>query len=48
MRWAEHVARTENNINTYTGLVEKAKEGDHLVDVGVDGKIILKWILQNL
>jgi len=47
MRWTEHVARMED-INTYRGLVGKPKEGDHLVEVSVDGKIILKWILQNL
>jgi len=48
MGWAEHVARMEDNINTYRGLLEKPKEGDHLGDVGVDVKIILKWIIQNL
>jgi len=48
MRWTGHVARMEDNINTYRGLVEKPKEGDHLVEVSVDGKVILKWIIQNL
>jgi hypothetical protein len=36
----------EDDINTYRGLVEKPKEGDHLG--GVDVEIILKWIIQNL
>jgi len=30
------------------GLLEKPKEGDHLGDVGVDVKIILKWTIPNL
>lgn len=46
--WAEHVARMEDNKNTYRGLLKKPKEGDHLGDVGVDVQIILKWIIQNL
>jgi hypothetical protein len=38
----------EDNINIYRGLVEKPIEGDNLVEVNVDGNIILKWIFQNL
>jgi hypothetical protein len=38
MGWTEHVARMVDNINTYRGLVEKPKEGDHLVKVGINGK----------
>jgi len=48
MRWTEHVARMEDNINICRGLVEKPTEGDNLVEVNVDGNIILKWIFQNL
>jgi hypothetical protein len=33
MRWVEHVARMEDDINTCRGLVEKPKEGDHLEEV---------------
>jgi len=36
---AKHVARMEDTINTYRGLVEKPREGDHLGDVGVDVKM---------
>jgi hypothetical protein len=28
-------------------LVRKPDEGDHLQDTGLDGEIILKWILQK-
>ena len=41
------MARMEDNVNTYRGLVEKPKEGDHLVELSADGKIILKWIIQK-
>jgi hypothetical protein len=27
---------------------EKLEEGDHLENLGIDGKIILKWILNRL
>jgi len=47
MKRTEHVARMEDNVNTYRGLVEKPKEGDHLVELSADGKIILKWIIQK-
>jgi hypothetical protein len=29
-------------------LVRKLREGDHLKDSGVDGRIILKWIFERL
>jgi len=35
MRWVGHVARTEGNL----------REREHLGDPGVDGRIILRWIL---
>jgi hypothetical protein len=35
----------EEMRNTYRILVGKLKEKDHLEDKGVDGRIILKWIL---
>jgi hypothetical protein len=43
--WAGYVARTGQIINAYTIFSEILKGRDHLDDVGVDGRIILKWIL---
>jgi hypothetical protein len=40
----------QQHIQTVAGLCQwvwcagNLKEGDHLVDLGVDGRIILKWI----
>jgi hypothetical protein len=32
-------------INTYIILVGNPEVRDHLLDLGVDGKIILEWVL---
>ena len=47
LRRAGHLART-GRVEVHTGFQwENLKEGDHLEDLGVDGKIILKWILEK-
>jgi hypothetical protein len=33
--------------NAYNILVENLKGRDHMEDLGVDGKIILEWILRK-
>jgi hypothetical protein len=44
MRWAGHVARMGERTGVYKVLVENLRERDHLVDPGVYGRIILRWI----
>jgi len=40
MRWAGHVARKGERRGVY-------RERDHLADPGVDGRIILRWIIRK-
>jgi hypothetical protein len=42
--WAGHIARM-GEINAYKNWSEDLKGTDHSEDLGVDGKIILEWIL---
>jgi len=43
MRWAFMVVRRGAYTVFWLGNLNK---GDHLEDVGVDGRIILKWVLR--
>jgi hypothetical protein len=47
MRWAGHVAvwgKREAHTGFWWGGL---REGDHLGDPGMDGRIILKWVLKQ-
>jgi len=44
VRWAGHVARLGERRGVYRVLLGNLKERDHLGDLGVDGRIILRWI----
>ena len=48
MGWAGHVARLKDKKHTYKTLVRIPEGENHLEDFGVDGKIILKWILKYI
>jgi hypothetical protein len=43
-----HVARMGERKGAYRALVGNLREGYHLEDPGVDGRIILKWIFERL
>jgi hypothetical protein len=45
MRWVGHVAHMGEMRNVYVTLVGSLKGRDHAEDLGVDGKIILEFIL---
>ena len=42
-----HVVRKWERRSAYRVLVGNLREKEHLEDVGIDGKIILKWILKK-
>jgi hypothetical protein len=47
MRWAGHVARMgKREVDTGFWWGDM-REGDHLGDPGIDGRIILKWVLKK-
>jgi hypothetical protein len=47
MRLAAHLARTGENRGVYRVLAGSVRERDHLGDPGLDGSIILRWILRK-
>jgi hypothetical protein len=46
MEWAGRAAFVEEKRGSYRVLVGKSYERGHSEDIGVDGKVILKWILK--
>jgi hypothetical protein len=47
LKWAGHVARMGEKRGAYRVLVGKPEGKNHLENPGVDGKIILKWIIKK-
>jgi len=47
MRWAWHVARIGEGRGVYKFLVGKPEGRDHLRYPGIDGRIILRWLLRK-
>jgi hypothetical protein len=47
MRWVGHVERVEEIRNAYNTLVGNLKGRDNSEELGVDGRIILDWILEK-
>jgi hypothetical protein len=47
MRWVGHVARMGDRRGAYVMLVGDLRERDHLEYLGLDERIILKWIFKN-
>jgi hypothetical protein len=47
MRWAGYVVRMGERGVMYRVLWGNLREKDHLGDPGIDGRIILRWILRK-
>ena len=46
MRWTRHVAQMGDMSGAYRVLEGDLRDRNHLEDLGIDGRIILKWILK--
>jgi hypothetical protein len=46
MRWVGHVAQMGDRSGAYRVLVGDLRDRDHLEDLGIDGRIISKWMLK--
>ena len=47
MKGTVHVTHMGEKRDKYRALVDKPVEQDHLEGLGVDGRIILKWIIMQ-
>jgi hypothetical protein len=47
IKWVEHVARVEEGRGAYRVLVGRPYVKDHLEGLGMDVRIILKWIFKK-
>jgi hypothetical protein len=47
IKWAGHVAPMRKRRGLYRVLVGKPEGKNHLVDPGLDGRLILRWIFRN-
>jgi hypothetical protein len=45
LKWAGHVARMEEGRGVYRVLIGRPKGRDHWEDLGVGGRIALRWTL---
>jgi len=47
IKWAMQVAPMGERRGAYRSLVGKQKESDHLVDLGIEGMVILKLFFKK-